>query len=117
MGSASLATRAVERDSTHKLTEAESSFRNAKLRSAALIVYKTLADAASKGAFFVVTIVAARRLTPWAFGMFALGTTVGWMLAVLTDFGMQMHLARGVASRPDSARALFRRWWRLRVLT
>jgi O-antigen/teichoic acid export membrane protein len=117
MGSASLATRAIERDSTHKLTEAENSFRNAKLRDAALIVYKTLADAASKGAFFIITIVAARRLTPWAFGVFALGTTLGWMLAVLTDFGMQMHLARAVASRPGSARALLSRWWRLRVLT
>jgi O-antigen/teichoic acid export membrane protein len=117
MGFASLATRAVERDSTHKLTEAESSFRNAKLRHLALIVYKTLADAASKGAFFVITVAAARRLTPWAFGVFALGTTVGWMLSVLTDFGMQMHVARAVASRPESARAVLRRWWRLRVAT
>src|SRR5262245_57968477 len=117
MGSASVATRAVGRESTHKLTEAENSFRNAKLRHLALIVYKTLADAASKGAFFVITVAAARRLTPWAFGVFALGTTLGWMLSVLTDFGMQMHVARAVASRPESARAVLRRWWRLRVLT
>lgn len=117
MGSASLASRVVKRDATHKLTGGESSFRNAKLRYAVLIVYKALADAASKGAFFVITIVAARRLTPWAFGVFALGTTLGWMLAVLSDFGMQMHLARAVASQPQSARAVLRRWWRLRVFT
>jgi O-antigen/teichoic acid export membrane protein len=115
MGSASLARRDVARDPASELTGGESSFRNPKLRDAVLIVYKAIADAASKGAFFVITIIAARRLTPYAFGVFALGTTVGWMLAVLTDFGMQMHLSRAVASRPQIARALLRRWWRLRV--
>ncbi len=55
-------------------------------------------------------------MTPWAFGVFGLGTTVGWILAVATDFGMQMHLARRVASQPQSAYALLRRWWRLRVV-
>jgi O-antigen/teichoic acid export membrane protein len=117
MGSASLASGAVARDSTHKLTEAENSFRNAKLRHLVLIVYKAAADLAGKGSFFVVTLVAARQLTPWAFGVFGLGTTVGWILAVLTDFGMQMHLARRVASEPQSACTLLRRWWRLRVVT
>jgi O-antigen/teichoic acid export membrane protein len=117
MGSASLASRAAARDSSHKLTEVESSFRNAKPRDLLLIIYKATADLAGKGSFFVVTLVAARQLTPWSFGVFGLGTTVGWMLAVLTDFGMQMHLARRIASQPQGARALLRRWWRIRVVT
>jgi O-antigen/teichoic acid export membrane protein len=117
MGSASAASRAVARASTHLLTDAESSFRNAKLRCVSLIAYKAIADTASKGSFFVVTVVAARRLTPWAFGVFGLGTTIGWMLAVLTDFGVQMHLARRAAAQPHSAMTLLRHWWRFRVMT
>ena len=64
MRSASLATRAVARDSTHELTEAENPFRNAKLRHVLLVVYKSFADAAGKASFFVITIVAAHRLSP-----------------------------------------------------
>jgi len=115
MRSASLATRAVARDSTHELTEAENPFRNAKLRHVLLVVYKSLADAAGKASFFVITIVAAHRLSPWAFGVFGLGTTIGWLLAVATDFGMQMHLARAVASDVPGATATLRRWWRRRI--
>src|SRR5262249_25284125 len=103
------ATRVVSR-----FTEGESTFRNAKLRPLALVAYKTFADAAGKGSLFVVTIIAARRLTPWAFGVFGLGTTLGWMLSVVADFGVQMHLARAVAQTPDTAGLLLRRWWRVR---
>jgi O-antigen/teichoic acid export membrane protein len=97
------------------LTAGESSFRNAKLGSAALVAYKAAADVAGKGSIFVLTLVAARRLTPNAFGLFGLGTTVGWMLAVATDFGVQMHLARRVARAPQHAAATLWRWWRIRV--
>jgi O-antigen/teichoic acid export membrane protein len=97
-------------------TEGESSFRNAKLRSVLLVAYKTIADIGGKGSTFVITLVAARRLTPWAFGVFGLGSTAGWMIAVATDFGVQMHLARAVARAPAEAGGLLRRWWRTRVL-
>jgi O-antigen/teichoic acid export membrane protein len=100
MRSASLASRAIARDSVQELTEAENSFRNAKLRHFALVAYKAIADAAAKGTFFVITVVAARQLSSWEFGVFGLGTTIGWMLAVATDLGMQMHVARAVASDP-----------------
>jgi O-antigen/teichoic acid export membrane protein len=98
-------------------TEGESSFRNAKLTALALVAYKTVADTAGKGSVFLITIVAARRLSSWDFGAFGLGTTLGWMLAVACDFGVQMHLARAVARAPQAAPALLGRWWRFRVAT
>jgi O-antigen/teichoic acid export membrane protein len=82
-----------------------------------LIAYKTVADLAAKGSLFVVTVVAARRLSPHAFGVFAIGSTLGWMAAVASDFGMQLHLARAVAKRPHAARALLAPWLRVRWAT
>jgi len=96
-------------------TGGESSFRNAKLGGLALVAYKVAADVAAKGSLFVLTLVAARRLSTVAFGVFGLGTTVGWILAVATDFGVQMHLARRVARAPHDAAATLWRWWRVRV--
>jgi O-antigen/teichoic acid export membrane protein len=95
----------------------ENSFRNAKLRSAILIAYKAFADLAGKGSLFLVTIVAARRLSPESFGIFSLGSTVGWILAVATDFGIQLHLARAVSRAPADAATLLRTWLRVRVWT
>ena len=82
-----------------------------------LIAYKTFADLAGKGSLFLVTIVAARRLSPESFGIFSLGSTVGWILAVATDFGIQLHLARAVSRAPADAPALLRAWLRVRVWT
>src|SRR4029077_3140568 len=39
------------------------------------------------------------------------------MAAVATDFGIQLHLARAVARRPDEAARLLRSWLRVRVWT
>jgi O-antigen/teichoic acid export membrane protein len=100
-----------------RFTVDERSFRNPKLARALLVAYKLFADLAGKGAMFVVTIVAARRLPAQAFGIFALGSTLGWMLAVASDFGMQLYLAREVARRPDKAPALMRSWLRVRLST
>src|SRR5215831_6665712 len=110
MRSANPSTNADQWTAPASLTTGESSFRNAKLRQHGLVAYKAVADLAAKASLFVVTIVAARQLTARGFGAFALGSTFGWMLAVATDFGMQMHLARTVAQSPDNARHLFRRW-------
>jgi O-antigen/teichoic acid export membrane protein len=95
----------------------ETSFPNAKLRHAFLIAYKAFADLAGKGSLFVITIVAARRLSPQAVGIFALGATLGWIAAVASDFGIQLHLARAVAKRPDDAAGLLRAWLRVRLWT
>ena len=102
---------------TGSLTADERSFRNAKLRDAFLISYKAFADLAGKTALFVITIVAARRLSPQAFGIFSLGSTLGWMVGVTTDFGIQLHLARAVARRPQDASRLLGLWLRVRLWT
>jgi O-antigen/teichoic acid export membrane protein len=90
---------------------------NQRRRQAALVAYRALSDVAGKGAFFLVTLVAARRLSQDAFGLFSLGTTVGWIAAVATDFGIQLHLARAVAQRPADAARLLRAWLKVRVWT
>ena len=99
------------------LTVDERSFRNPKLPNAFLIAYKAFTDLAAKGALLVVTVLAARTLTAEEFGVFSLGTTLGWMAAVATDFGIQLHVARAVARRPDDAPAILRSWLRVRWAT
>jgi len=101
----------------YRFTHAEKTFRNAKLRTPALVAYKTVADVAAKAAMFAITVLAARRLSMQDFGVFAVGTTLGWLLSVVSDFGVQLHLARAVAVSPDAAPALLRRWGRFRAAT
>ncbi len=84
-------------------------------RQTALVAYRAVSDVAGKGAFFLVTIAAARRLSPDAFGVFSLASTIGWIAAIGTDFGLQVHLARAVARRPDDAARLLRVWLKLRI--
>ena len=96
---------------------AETSFPIAKPRNALLIAYKAFADLAGKGSLFVITIVAARRLSPESFGVFSLGSTLGWILAVVSDCGIQLHLARAVARRPAESARLLREWLRVRLWT
>jgi O-antigen/teichoic acid export membrane protein len=98
-------------------TVGETSFPNPKPRGALLIAYKAFADLAGKGSLFVITVVAARRLSPESFGVFSLGSTLGWMLAVVSDFGIQLHLARAVARRPAEAPRLLHEWLRVRLWT
>ena len=99
------------------LTGDESSFQKPKSRAAALVAYKATADIAAKVSLFVITVAAARRLTPSEFGVFSLGSTLGWMAAVAADFGMQLHLARAVARAPDAAARLLATWLRIRLYT
>lgn len=95
----------------------ENSFRNAKLRDAILVAYKAFADLAGKGSLLVVTLVAARRLSSQAFGIFSLASTLGWMIAVVTDAGLQLHVARAVARAPMEAAAILSAWLRVRLWT
>jgi O-antigen/teichoic acid export membrane protein len=90
---------------------------NERRRQAALVAYRALSDLAGKGAFFLVTLLAARRLSQEAFGLFSLGTTIGWIAAVATDFGIQLHLARAVAQQPGDAARLLRAWFEIRLWT
>jgi O-antigen/teichoic acid export membrane protein len=86
-------------------------------KPALLVAYRAFSDVAGKGAYFVITILAARRLSQEAFGVFALATTVGWIAAVASDFGMQMHLARSVARAPADGKRLLQVWLRMRAIT
>ena len=95
----------------------ESSFRNPKLRDARLVAYKAFADGAGKGSVFLITVVAARRLSPEAFGIFSLASTLGWMLAVATDVGIQLHVAREVSRMPARAADILAAWLRVRLWT
>lgn len=99
------------------VTVPEKVFRSAKTKRVALIGYRALSDCAAKGAMFVVVLIAARRLTSEAFGIFSVASTLGWMLAVAADCGIQLHVARAIARRPSAAIAVLRRWLRVRVWT
>lgn len=98
------------------ITAGESMFREGKQRVAQML-YRAATDLLAKGAMFVVTIVAARRLSRADFALFALASTLGWLAAVTADFGLQLHLARAVAQAPHAARELLARWWPVRVGT
>lgn len=90
---------------------------DAAVGAAMLMAYRALSDLLGKAAFFLVTLAAARRLPQDAFGVFSLGTTIGWIAAVATDFGIQLHTARAVAQQPDRASRLLRAWGRIRLAT
>jgi O-antigen/teichoic acid export membrane protein len=85
------------------------------MRAAGLVAYRAASEVAGKAAFFVLTILAARRLSREGFGVFAIGTTVGWIAAVAGDFGLQMHLARTIARSPAQALDVLDRWLPVRV--
>lgn len=73
-----------------------------------LIGYKASSDVLSKLAFFAVTVMAARALSAEEFGTFSVAWTLGWLLGIATDMGLQVHLAREVARNPQSATAICR---------
>jgi len=83
-----------------------------------LATYRAISDIVAKGAFFLLTVLAARRLSAPAFGLFALGSTLGWIIGVATDAGLQMHLARWVAQSDGRLAGRFlARWLPLRIGT
>lgn len=86
-------------------------------RALGLMAYRAASDLAGKGAFFIVVLLAARRLTHEEFGVFSLGTTIGWIASVASDFGIQLHAARAIAQQPDRAGQLLRVWGRIRGAT
>jgi O-antigen/teichoic acid export membrane protein len=87
------------------------------MRNALLVAYKCIADVAGKASMFVITVLAARRLSQHAFGVFSIASTLGWMLAVIADFGIQLHLARAVAGHPEDSTRLLSRWLIVRLWT
>jgi len=86
-------------------------------RDYGLVAYRAASDLLSRIAMLVLTVVAARRLSPAAFGVLTLGSTLGWLGAVASDAGMQMHLGRSVARQPHAMWPLLRRWLKARAAT
>lgn len=84
-------------------------------RSHWLIAYRAGSDAAAKAVMFAITMLAARTLPRVDVGMLALASTVGWMSAVVADFGIQMHVAREASQHPECIASSFARWLRVRL--
>jgi O-antigen/teichoic acid export membrane protein len=84
-------------------------------RDSWLVTYRALSDGAAKAVMFLITVVAARRLSRDEFGLFALGSTLGWLAAVVGDFGLQLHIARSVARQPADAARMLERWLPVRI--
>src|SRR5262249_17666942 len=87
------------------------------LRQATLVAYRALSDLVAKGSLFVITVAAARQLSQTAFGIFSLASTFGWILAIASDFGIELHVARVVARVPSDAQAILRTWLNVRLWT
>src|SRR5262245_1926772 len=87
------------------------------MKHALLVAYKCLADVAAKGSTFVIMVLAARRLSQHAFGVFSIASTFGWLLAVVADFGIQLHVARAVSRNPEDSTRVLHRWLIVRLWT
>jgi O-antigen/teichoic acid export membrane protein len=87
------------------------------VRRVTLVAYRAFSDLAGKGSFLVVTLAAAHRLSQREFGIFALASALGWIVSVITDFGIQLHVARAVAWRPADAPDVLRTWLKIRLWT
>ena len=78
------------------------------MKSSTLVAIKAGSDVFGKLAVLGVLALAARALTTEAFAWMAIASTMGWLLAVASDAGLQLHLAREVAHDPERAgRALW----------
>jgi O-antigen/teichoic acid export membrane protein len=86
-------------------------------KTLSLVFYRALSELWGKGTFFIVSIAAAHRLSDRDFAVFALATTAGWMAGVVTDFGIQLHVARAVARAVHDPAAVLRTWLRVRLWT
>lgn len=62
-----------------------------------LLAYKLTADVVSKGVTLLVFVAAARILPADELGVLAIAMTTGWLLAVASDAGLPMDLARRVS--------------------
>lgn len=81
-----------------------------------LIGLKGFSEVVGRVASFLTAILAARLLAQTDFGLFSLAWAAGWIVAGVSDFGLQLYLAREVARKPQRAAFLFERLFRLRLL-
>ena len=64
------------------------------MRPGVMTAYRIASDLTAKAAFLLLTVLAARRLSRDEFGLFALGSAIGWLAGVVSDAGLQLHVAR-----------------------
>ncbi|HET7292737.1 MAG TPA: flippase [Vicinamibacteria bacterium] len=69
------------------------------------IAIKAASDVLVKASRFVLVIGAARLLGPGDFGLYSLAFAIASMLAILSDLGLHLHLARQVALAEQGADA------------
>ena len=86
-------------------------------RAALLVGYKAGSDVAGRLAVFAILVLAARGLTLADFGLLSIATTIGWLGSTCSDFGLQLHLSRGVSRSPTQAGAQFWPLLRFRLAT
>jgi O-antigen/teichoic acid export membrane protein len=83
-------------------------YAGSALNAARLVAFKTFSDLAGRAAMLLVLSLAARSLATADMASILLASTLGWLLSVATDFGLQLDLAREVARAPGQAgRALW----------
>jgi len=73
-----------------------------------LVSYRVVSELVGKGSTFILIILTARLLTKEEFAVLSLAYATGWILSVVSDFGMQIYLAREVAKAPGFALQILR---------
>jgi polysaccharide transporter, PST family len=81
--------------------------RLAATRTLQLVGYKAASDIVGKLAVLAGLVLAAHTLPTDDFGLLSLATGVGWMTAVASDFGLQLHLGRVIARATTLAGAVW----------
>ena len=87
----------------------------ASYRIGGLIALKTFSDVASRLSSFLLLLLAARFLDPFEFGLFSLAWATGWIIAIASDLGLQLFVAREVARAPGQAGQFVPTLFRLRL--
>ena len=79
------------------------------------IGYKVFSEFMTRVVSFAIVVLSVRLLVTEEFGVFSLAWTAGWMISLVSDFGLQLFLTREVARRPSEAWSIFRHLFRIRM--
>ena len=79
------------------------------------IGYKVFSELVTRVISFAIVVLSVRLLVTEEFGVFSLAWTAGWMISLISDFGLQLFLTREVARRPSEAWSIFRHLFRIRL--
>lgn len=76
-------------------------------RAAQLVTYKAASEVAGKAAILAVLILSARLLPTAEFAVLSLATTLGWLVSIASDFGLQLFLGRAITRTSTPAAVLW----------